>query len=376
MQADHPGAIADKSLIRTFVEDIQHALDRMQQVGARRIAGRTLADLDEFYLSEEHRKRLARAGLVRRWILRSWWLFKSLVLSLTPARRALLALGLLNLSAVRISGGGDGGNWSLNLPSFGVALILLVLALELKDKLVAHDELEEGRGVQRALMPSEPPRIPGWDVWLYTQSANEVSGDLVDVIAVDDQRTALVLADVAGKGLSAALLMAKLQATVRALVGECGTLARLGECVNRIMYRDGVRGRFATLVYLEISPHSGRARWLNAGHLSPLILRPFTIEEMPHGAVALGMVPVTPYEEQGADLDVGDTLVVYSDGITEAMNRERDFFGDERLRAALQGLRGWPAADLGRAVVDAVARFVGDAPVHDDVSLVLLRRTT
>ena len=401
MNGPHEGPPKDRGIVHTLASDFRGVFSPGQRFTAHRVAKRTLADLEEFYLTEEHRKRLARAGLVKRTILRMWWLFKGLVLKLSPARRLMLALGLINLAGIRITTPLGGRDVDITFPNFGVALVLLVLALELRDKLVAHDELETGRTVQKALMPSAPPVLAGWDIWLYTQSANEVSGDLVDALALGADRTALILADVAGKGLSAALLSAKLQATVRAIVVDAEivggllsearqappplpdasgqrpglpSLGHLGERVNHIMYRDGVRGRFATMVCLLVQADAGTVRLLNAGHMAPLVLRDVAIEELPRGSVALGMVPVATYAEQAATLGAGDTLVVYSDGVTEAMNAARDFFGDERLREVLARMRGRSAEDTGQAIVDAVTRFVGDAPVHDDVSLIVLKR--
>lgn len=392
----------DKGIFATLAGDVGSVFGGKQAAGAHRVARRTLTDLEEFYLTEEHRKRLARAGIVKRFILRLWWLFKGLVLKLSPARRLMLALGLFNLTGLRVSAPIHGTDIDFTFPNFGLGLVLLVLALELRDKLVAHDELETGRTIQRALMPSAAPVLDGWDIWLYTQSANEVSGDLVDALTLGERRTALLLADVAGKGLSAALLSAKLQATVRAFVVDADdrrytatgerenaggsrpygdalpglpSLGDLGERVNHIMYRDGVRGRFATMVCLLLTSTSGAVRLLNAGHMAPLVLRAYSIEELPRGSVALGMVPVASYEEQAVEITTGDTLVVYSDGVTEAMNGARDFFGDDQLRAVLNAQRGRSAAEVGQAVVEAVTRFVGEAPVHDDVSLVVVRRT-
>jgi serine phosphatase RsbU (regulator of sigma subunit) len=363
--------------VSTLRNDVKQVLSDAGSWTPRTTIRRTVADLDDFYLYEEERERLARSGPVRRWLLRVWWLFKGLVLKLTPTRRLLLALGLLlrAFESVQIGTASSGADVSVNTSGLGLGLILLVLALELKDKLVAHDELEAGRAVQLALMPARPPQIEGWDVWMYTQSANEVGGDLVDHVPVSGPATALLLADVAGKGLSAALLTAKLQATLRALVTECGSLERLGECVNQIMYRDGVRGRFATLVCLVVTPASGEVRVLNAGHMAPLLLREAGLEEMPRGGVALGMVAATAFTEQRATLGTGEVMVVYSDGVSEAMNAGREFFGDERLRQILSGQRGRSAEQVGDAVLRAVAAFADGTPPHDDVSLVVLRRT-
>lgn len=364
----HPG------LFETLGHDVAATLRAGPGLRPRAAVHRTLQDLEEFYVSSDRRERLARAGRLRRWVLRAWWLFKGLLLKLTPARRLLLATALLSMSGLRFRGEQSGVDFSLDFNGLAIGLILLVLALELKDKLVAHDELEAGRSVQRALMPAEAPVVDGWDIWMYTRSANEVGGDLVDYVPVSESETALVLADVAGKGLSAALLTAKLQATLRALVGECGSLARLGECVNQIMYRDGVRGRFATLVWLGVRAVDGYVRVLNAGHMPPLIVSSSGVVPMPRGSMALAMVPVAAFTEQGVTLGQGETLVAYSDGVTEMMNAERDFFGEQRLRDLLTAQRGREAGVIGRTIVDAVEAFAAGAPAHDDVSLVVARR--
>lgn len=360
-------------LLATLGRDVKQVISDTRRAPHRAAIGRTLTDLETFYISPARRERLARAGLIRRWLMRLWWLFTGLLMKLTPARRVMLALGLFAFSGLQFRPSA-GTTVSLDFQGLGTAMILLVLALELKDKLVAHDELEAGRAVQRALMPARAPAIVGWDVWMYTQSANEVGGDLVDHIAIDAAQTALVLADVAGKGLSAALLTSKLQATLRALVSECGSLTRLGACVNQIMYRDGVRGRFATLVWLGVPADGGDVRVLNAGHMAPLVVRPGGVEELPRGSMALGMVPSAAYEEQSVHLDPGDTLVVYSDGVSEMMNGALEFFGEERLRHLLVAQRGRDAEVIGSAIVSALAAFAADTPPHDDVSLIVLRR--
>jgi phosphoserine phosphatase RsbU/P len=305
------------------------------------------------------------------------WVLKSLFLKLTPARRVLLVLSfVLMWQSVDFGSRANAApQISIRFPFFGVLTLLLILILELKDKLLAREELEAGRSVQRALMPEASPAIPGWDVWLFTRSANDVGGDLVDYVPLGGRRHGLVLGDVAGKGLPAALLMAKLQSTLRALAGGELPLAALGEQMNRILYRDGLANRFATLVYLDIGEPSGAVRLLNAGHPPPLVLRGATLDELPNGGTALGMMPEATFFEQGLELAEGDVLMVYSDGLTEAMNEEEEFFGDERLRARLPPLAGLAAEAIGSGLVAAVDEFVGDARRHDDLSLVVLRRT-
>jgi len=137
----------------------------------------------------------------------------------------------------------DLGVGNINVRSLGFVILLVILLLELKDKLVATDELAVGRAVQIAMLPRDNPVVSGWEIWLYTHPANEVGGDLVDYIKMDSDRWGIAIGDVAGKGLGAAMLMSKLQATLRALAPGFQELSDLGSEVNRIIYRDGLRNR-------------------------------------------------------------------------------------------------------------------------------------
>lgn len=131
----------ERGIVHTLAGDLKGVFTQGGRVTARRTAKRTLTDLEEFYLTEEHRKRLGRAGLLKRWMLRLWWLFKGLVLKLSPTRRLLLALGFFSVTSLQVRT----EQISLDVPGIGFGLVLLVLALELRDKLVATDELETGR---------------------------------------------------------------------------------------------------------------------------------------------------------------------------------------------------------------------------------------
>ncbi len=204
----------EPGLFRTLAQDFRRVLADMRRVGLKRSMSRTLTELQEFYFTTERRDRLASMGRVKRWLHLSYWLLKSLFLRLTPARRILLLLALLFLSSNPAFTVGSNVQVDLRLPSIGVVLLLVILMLELKDKLLSHEEMQAGRVVQRALMPERDPELSGWEVCLYTESANEVGGDLVDYLALDASRLGVALGDVAGKGLPAALLMAKLQATL------------------------------------------------------------------------------------------------------------------------------------------------------------------
>ncbi len=226
-------------------------------------------------------------GRLRRWLHRSGWLLKSLFLNLAPARRVLLALAML--LCVNVQSHGDGHSLQIDFGGFPIVLFLLLLMLELKDKLVAKSELQAGRVVQQALLPKEAPQVAGWDVWISTRPANEVGGDLVDFVTHEDGRVGLVLADVSGKGLPAALLMARLQATLLAFVSELPSLAALASRLHEAFRKRGLENRFATLVYLELEPGSAHIRLVNAGHMPPLVVGPGHIQPLPAGGPALGI---------------------------------------------------------------------------------------
>ena len=371
------GSSRESGLLHTLRQDTSRIWHEVHRAGLKRTIDRTLADLEAFYLSERTRDRLLGMGGARRTFSSVAYLLKGLFLKLTPARRVLLALSVLFMwQAANVQWGTETARLSIHFPILGIMTLVLILMLELKDKLVAREELEAGRAVQRALMPDPSPAIPAWDVWLFTRSANDVGGDLVDYIPLGEQRHGLVLGDVAGKGLPAALLMAKLQSTLRALAADETSFAALGEKMNRILCRDGLPNRFATLVYLDLDERSGVVRMLNAGHMPPLVLRAATLEELPNGAIALGIMPDAAFSEQRVALSSGDALVVFSDGVTEAMNANDEFFGDERLRSCLLPLARMTARDIGTRLLAAVDAFVADARPHDDLSLVVLRRVS
>lgn len=349
--------------------------DDLQRGDFARTIRRDFQELKDYMLEEERKKRLREMGAVKRWFVLMWWLLKSLFFKLTPARRLLLILGIALIVLSRMVIYSDRSvRVEIDAPGVGMACILFVLMLELKDKLVAHDELKAGRAVQQALMPDRKPSVPGWDMWLFSRSANEVGGDLVDFMKVTDNRFGIAIGDVAGKGLSAALLTAKLQATLRALVADFTSLSGLGAKLNQIFCRDSLRNIFASLVYVEIAPSSGSVRMVNAGHIPPLILKRGEIQKMEKGGVALGIMPEATFVESQLELGSGDSLLVYSDGLTEAQNERGDFFGEQRLLDMIPEVRRLSAEQMGQWVVAEVDRFVGEGKAHDDVSIVVLKR--
>lgn len=348
----------------------EFSLDKVKSTIAR-----DFREAKAFFLDEERLGRLERMGAVKRWLYTTWWLLKALFLKLTTVRRLLLLIGLIciftNPSITIGDSHIDAGN---NLKIVGGLLVLFVLLLELKDKLLARDELVAGRAVQLALLPDENPQIPNWQVWLYSRPANNVGGDLIDYVRVGEDRFGVALGDVSGKGLPAALLMAKLQATLRALATESPSLAELAAKINGIFHRDSLPRSFASLVYLELASLSGKIQIVNAGHLPPIIVRKGEVTFMDKGDRGLGISPESSYRRLEVELASGDFFIIYSDGVTEAQNENDEFFGLERLTRLISGQSDVSARAMGARILAAVDRFVDEAPRHDDLSLVILKR--
>lgn len=338
-------------------------------------------DIRDFYITQDKRDELLKMSRVKRAVVLLWWILKSMFLKLTPARRLLLAGGILLIISARVVSTSGSHTPGVNIEYEGVRLflglaaIILVLMLELKDKLLAHSELQAGRAVQRAMNPERAPVVSGWSIWLFTKPANEVGGDLVDFMKLNKDRYGITVGDVAGKGLGAALLMVKIQATLRALAPDYDSLETLAHKVNEILTRDGVPSRFASLLFVHLSADSGTLHYINAGHMPPLVVRGSSVEEMAKGEAALGLSSATVYTEHVLTLARGESLVLYSDGIIEAQNPQGEFFGSERFKAQCAKLGSGTAQAWGERIIAELEYFVAGARGSDDLSLAILQRS-
>jgi hypothetical protein len=330
-------------------------------------------NLNEFYLNSEKKAHLESMTPIQRWVHKTGWLLKSMFLHLTPLRRILVLVGSLLLLFSRSVSIND-NSVTTNEGLLGGILILFVLFLELKDKLLAKNELEAGRKVQRALMPKENPEIAGWNIWLFTRPANEVGGDLVDYLKLDENKTVLTIADVAGKGLQAALMTSKLQATIRALATEIDGLSDFGKKINKIFHRDSLPNLFASMLFIQIDSNSGKVTFINAGHFPPLIVNDKEIKELSKGDIALGLVSNAEYNEQTLLLEQNEIFIAYSDGVFEAKNEYGQFFGMDRFQKLIKNSSNNSPKQIGEYIVSQLEQFIGDYPAADDISLIIMKR--
>ena len=331
-------------------------------------------DLKEFYISEERKKRLEEMGVIKKYFFMFVWLMKSLFFKLTPVRRILVVISVILILISGETGFDNNIKISHDTDFLGFLLLLFVLMLELKDKLLAHYELQAGRYVQDELMPEHTPEIPGWSVWLYTRPANDVGGDLLDFLKVTDERYGIALGDVSGKGLRAALLMAKLQSTLRALLPDFVSLSKLGTKINQIFFRDSLSNVFASMIYIELNPVNGRIRYINAGHMPPVVLKESSFEQLPKGDAALGIMSKAKYKENKLKLNKDELLIVYSDGITEARNEAGDFYGEEHFLNLIKGFTKYTPQEAGSILLNEIEKFTVNTRPNDDISIIILKR--
>ncbi|MBN2581398.1 MAG: SpoIIE family protein phosphatase [Pirellulales bacterium] len=240
---------------------------------------------------------------------------------------------------------------------------------------VMNRELAVAHEVQRGFLPARSPELPGYEFFEYYEPARALGGDYYDYVDLPDGRLAVVLADVSGKGISASLLMAKLSAETRFCLASEPQPADAVAKLNRIFCGSGWEDRFVTLVLAVLDPQNHEVVFVNAGHLPPILRRGETAAPVAEeiAQLPLGVERATSYEQAAVSLNPGDILVLYTDGITEAMNAADELYGDRRL---LVQLTGQPAEvrTLGQGLLDDVRRFVGARPQSDDLCLACFGR--
>ncbi len=245
-----------------------------------------------------------------------------------------------------------------------------------------EQELALAATIQQTLFPASLPALPNFDLAARNRPARTCGGDYYDALPVSGQTHLICVADVSGKGLPASLLMSNMQATMRALLGRIPSLTELASHTNALLYATTPDNKYITAILLELDPATGRSRYVNAGHTDCLLLRANgEAEWLKSTGTPLGLMPpdilelTAPYEEQGFELQPGDLVALFSDGVTEAQDENENEFGEERLAEFLRPIRHEPAETLVDKVFDEIDRFAGSAPQYDDITLFIIKRT-
>jgi len=251
------------------------------------------------------------------------------------------------------------------------------LVMVLGDHVAMKRDIEIAREIQRWLVPRVPPEVPGIDMAFATRPANTVAGDYYDAFRrAADGPLLIAVADVSGKSVPAAMLMANFQASLRALAGAPGSLSQLVTDLNRLACGNNLNGRrFTTAFLAELNPATGELSYLSAGHNPPMLVRQDgSIERLNSDSMPLGIELTEKFVAGKTVLELNDLLVIYTDGVTEAQNERAEQFGEARLLALLQPRIKERAAVTLSGIMKRLDEFVGVAPQYDDITCLVVSR--
>jgi hypothetical protein len=310
--------------------------------------------------------------------------FWAILEKLSPARRVLLlvAIVLILFPGGEATWNGSAGNvtYNLNTHFYGGLLMFVLLVLEVGDRVVMKRDLQIAKEIQTWLLPASPPSVPGVELAFATRPANTVAGDYYDVFPMahadsGDQKFVLAMADVAGKSIPAALLMATIQASLKTLAAGPLGLSELVGRMNQYACSNSQNGRrFTTAFLAEYDPAMRILTYVNAGHNSPVLRRQSgAMEMLDKGGIPLGILENTSYEAGSVILQSGDWLVIVTDGVVEAENDRAEEYGEQRLLFVVHSGATLAPAQLLANIMADLDRFVAGAPQHDDVTCMLVK---
>jgi phosphoserine phosphatase RsbU/P len=372
--------------VRAFWQQVTEGLQLQQLWGqflseAKESYGLYSKDVDWDAIKLEKRR-------TKRFFMAAWALFRAMLMKLSPARRVLLLIALaLILIQPEFQVQGQ-VRTSIRLGVIGALLLFCLLALELADRVTMKRDLEIAREIQQWLVPSSPPTVAGLDIAFATRPQNTIAGDYYDAFLrpvapanSTEPPLVLVVADVAGKSVPAALLMATFQAGLRALSATPESLEEIALGIDRYARAHSLEGRrFTTAFLAEINPDTREMRYINAGHNSPILRRASGgIERLSTGGPPFGVPLFTQQEIPPAggnvQLSAGDLLVIFTDGVIEAVDDRGEEFGEARLLQVIQSAPPENAAATLKRVMFTVSSFVKYARQHDDITCLVLRIT-
>jgi phosphoserine phosphatase RsbU/P len=375
-----PKPRATSALDESYWQNVRDLFTRdLTQVGLSELLQREAQDTFRFFTREVPLDDLRDVPFYRRWPRTCWRTFLAMAYRLSPWRRILFAIAVPVLAAAWVSYIVHSvGSDIVSVPPLtlvgGTALFFL-LALELRDKLSLKGDLEVARQIQFGLLPFEPLVVDGFEIRTAMRPANTVGGDYFDLVDIGPGRLAVVVGDVAGKGMPAALLMALLQGSLRTLLVAGFRGQELVSKLNAHLCANIPANRLVTLFYGELDTESGSLAYVNAGHNPPFFLCGSAAAcPLPATGPALGILETAVFASERVRLDRGDRLFLYTDGVTEAENARDDAYGEERLVEYLARQRTAPGQALVEGLVQDVLTFCGTTRTRDDMTLMCLSR--
>ena len=310
--------------------------------------------------------------------------FWAVLEKLSPVRRVLLLAALILLLIPQGGFEHNGKVYAVEFDShfWSALLLFVVLMLEIADRVVMKRDLQIAREIQTWLLPGAPPQIPGLVIAYSTRPANTVAGDYYDVFprpgkTPEGNRIIFAVADVAGKSIPAAMLMATFQASLKTLSTAQVALPELVSNMNKYACSNSQGGlRFTTAFLAEYDPDRRLMNYINAGHNTPILRRTTgLIERLDVGGLPLGIQSEATYESASVVLAPGDWLAIFTDGLVEAVNAHDEEYGETRLLRAIEVYSPGTPEELLQRLMAELDLFVGTTPQHDDVTTMLLKAT-
>jgi hypothetical protein len=366
--------------------------DRLRSFVRNYTAGMNSRDLQRLFqrdaanayavLTRDHAQGPEPKQGLRRLAYRARLAFLGLSYKLNPPRRLVFVFALLFLLlgfTQNLEVALDAGKVQIfiDFSPFWFTLSFLaltyLLALELVDRVRVRDELEVARELQAALLPQDMPVVPGWSVAHSYRTANEVGGDYYDLLPLEDGRIALIVGDASGHGMAAGLVMAIANATLKTALDLDPAPERVAALLNRAICRIGTKRTFMSIFYAVLDPATGSLQYVCVGHPFPFVRRQDgRIEELGHGGLPLGMREDLPLDARTIELQPGDLLVFYTDGLAEAVDASGDSFGYGRIASLLaEGGAPWSVHDRILAFFD---HHIGGESLRDDLTLMVMSR--
>ncbi len=290
--------------------------------------------------------------------------------------------GISGILFVRLGDGKSaGGKPARLLRSVASQLALMIENSHLTDRIVEQERLRRelilAAEVQKRLFPEKAPDVRSVQLAGYCLPARGVGGDYYDFLRIGSDQLGVALADVAGKGIAAALVMSVVQASLRSLADDPAiSLSQLTSKINRLLCASTGPNSYATFFYARLDETTRHLEYVNGGHNPPFLLRNHesgAIEELTTGGMIVGMFPFSQYEEGTVQLGPGDVLMLFTDGVSEAHNPQEEEFGEARLKEVLRRYRHLSAGEMSSAVLGELRQWMADAPQYDDLTFVLMK---
>jgi sigma-B regulation protein RsbU (phosphoserine phosphatase) len=358
--------------------------DGLTTVELERLFTRETPEAYRFFSRHIDHSELKKLPWHRRILAYARVFFLAFTMKLTPARRLIYAAALACIFIGLIELYREMHVFVLPHPAFapgtmwvlsGFLLVNFLVFVEVADRLTLKNDLEIARDIQQAMLPRGAFHTSGVEAFGMTRPANTVGGDFYDILPLPDGRVLLALGDVAGKGSPASLLMALLLAMMRTLVDEGFEGAALAARLNAQIVKHAPTSRFVTLFFGVLNTATGEFGYVNAGQNPPLLRRANgSYEQLKTGGIALGMFELARYEFGLTTLNIGDVIVMYSDGVTEAEDGAGVPFDEDGLRGVVDGGRWASAKELAWAAFAAVDNHSQQRRLLDDLTILAIRR--